>query len=284
MGPGGFHILEGLYSAPAGAFMTNQDRTDTHDDASRMTLGEHLEELRGCLIRALIGLVLATALSFVFSGWLLALLRDPFDRALADSGAQGSIVVTNVTAGFMTYIRVSVISGLILSGPWIFYQLWRFISTGLYPHERRSVLVALPFASLLFAAGALTFLFFVSYPTLYFFLSFNKSFLGTESMIRLDEHIAFMTTLMLVFGLAFQTPMVQYILARTGLVTSEQFGHYRKHAVVGILILAAVVTSPSPIDQLGLGLPMYLLFELGIQLARLGDKQHRRAEQEIMEG
>jgi sec-independent protein translocase protein TatC len=244
---------------------------------TEMTLGEHLDELRSSLIWALIGLVLGTGVSLVFTFQLLELLKAPFLRAVEESGAQASLVVTEHAAGFLTYMRVALISGLILSAPWIFYQLWRFVSSGLYPNERRSVLLAVPFSSLLFVAGALTFLFFLSYPTLYFFLSFNR-WMGLSPMIKLDSHIAFMTNLMLVFGLGFQTPMVQYILARTGLVKARQFAKYRRHTVVILLVAAALLTSPSPIDQVGLAVPMYLLFEAGILLARFAERQRRNQQ------
>ncbi len=251
--------------------------TEPHE--TEMTLGEHLDELRSSLIWALIGLTVGTGISFAFSHRLLAYLREPFEEAMADLGIEGALVVTSVSAGFLTYMRVALISGLILSAPWVFYQLWRFVSSGLYPRERRSVLVAVPFSSLLFGAGALIFLFFLSYPTLYFFLSFNQ-WLGLQPMVTLDSHIAFMTNLMLVFGIGFQTPMVQYILARTGLVGSKQFAKYRRHTVVILLIAAALLTSPSPIDQIGLAVPMYLLFELGILLAKFAERQRARADQE----
>ena len=245
-------------------------------EQTRMSLGEHLEELRGCLLRALAGLAVGVVLSLVFASWLIAQIKRPYDLAAAAAGVEADLTVIDITAGFMTYMRVGLIGGLILTSPWVFYQLWMFVAAGLYPHERRAVLASAPFSALLFVAGALTFLFGLAQPTLLFFFTFNR-WLGLEANITLENHVAFMTGLMLVFGLAFQLPIVMYILARVGLVSAARFGRYRRHAVVIILIVAALVTSPSPIDQVGLAVPMYLLYELGIQLARLAQRKRQAA-------
>ena len=154
-----------------------------------------------------------------------------------------------------------------------------FIAAGLYAKERRYVLYSVPFSAMLFVGGAMFFLFVGSLPLMRFFVGFNR-WLGVRPVIMLKDHISFMTRLMLVFGLAFETPLAVVVLAKAGLVTANTFSRYRKHVVVCILIFAAIVTSPSPIDQVALALPMYLLFELGVLLAyifALDKKGDRRA-------
>ncbi len=250
---------------------TEPESESKQDDPATMSLGEHLEELRWRIVKGGIGLLVATAGMLFFADELIALLRLPYDRAVADAGLEARLAVTNVTAGFTTYMRVALLAGLIVSCPWVFYQLWMFVAAGLYPRERRAVMTAVPFSALLFIAGSATFLLGLAYPTLRFFILFNQ-WLDLQPVITLEHHIAFMTSLMLIFGICFQLPIVMYVLTWTGLVARRTWGRLRRHAVVVILIVAAFATSPSPVDQVGLAVPMYLLYELGVQLARVAER------------
>ena len=233
-----------------------------------MSVGEHLDELRRRLIYAILGLVLATAGMLYFGRELIGILSAPYLTILAEKGMQARPAVFTVTDAFLTYFRASLLAGLILASPWIFYQLWQFIATGLYPREKRLIHWAAPLSAGLFVLGSLFFLIIVSYPMLRFFMAFTL-WMDLEPVIRLRELIAFMTNLMLVFGLAFQTPILVVLLARTGLVSTRTMSRYRRHVIVAMLILAALVTSPSPVDQIALALPMWLLYELGLLLARV---------------
>lgn len=243
------------------------------DDMPRMTLGEHLEELRRRIFYALIGLAVAMGLTLLFGDWLLDQLKYPYVKVMANLGREAQLQVLSAGEGFMIYLKVSLIGGLILASPWICYQLWMFVGAGLYPHERRSFLLAIPFSALLFAAGAVFYLYVVSVPLLQFFLEFNDR-LGLATQITLPNHISMMTNMMLAFGAGFQLPIVLAILGRTGLVTAEDLGKYRRHVIVALLIFAALVTSPSPFDQVLLAVPMYILFEIGVLLVRA---QQRKA-------
>jgi sec-independent protein translocase protein TatC len=177
------------------------------------------------------------------------------------------------------YFRVGLYAGAILAAPWIFYQLWMFVSAGLYKRERRYVLYALPFSAGLFVTGAVFFLLVVSKPMLAFLLGFN-SWLELQSIITFEEHVEFVTNMMLVFGLCFQMPLAVLTLAKVGIVSLAGLNKYRRHAIVVILIVAAIVTvSPSPLDQLVLAIPMWLLYELGVVLTYfLVEKPRRREE------
>jgi len=233
-----------------------------------MTLGEHLEELRRRVIYTLGGLVVGIIVAALFGQRLLDALKLSYARAMSELNLAGDLAVPTVTAGFTTYFYVALVAGVLIASPWIFYQLWMFISAGLYPNERRYVLYSVPFSAMLFVSGAIFFLFVASLPLMRFFVGFNR-WLGVRPVIMLKDHISFMTRLMLVFGLAFETPLAVLVLAKAGLVTANTLSRYRKHVIVCILIFAAAVTSPSPIDQVILALPMYLLFELGVLLAYL---------------
>jgi Tat protein translocase TatC len=194
-----------------------------------------------------------------------------------ETAADEELAVPAVASGFTTYFGVALIAGLVLASPWVFGQLWMFISAGLYKRERRYVYYAVPASAILFAGGALFFLFVVSVPLMRFFIAFN-AWMGVKRVIMLKDHIHFVTRLMLVFGLAFQTPIVVFLLAKMGLVSLKTLNRYRRHVVIGSLILAAMLTSPSPIDQIALALPMWILYEAGVLLAYLFAFRKEREE------
>ncbi len=233
-----------------------------------MAIGEHLEELRRRVLYALGGLIVGMVVAFFFGGKILAVLEYPYRQVMTELGQDPSLWVFNASAGFMIYMKVSLIGGLILSAPWIFYQFWAFASAGLYWRERRYVLIAVPLSALLFVTGSMFFLLVAALPLLRFFLQFNQS-LGIETRLTLNNHISMMTGMMLAFGLGFQLPLVVALLGAMGLVSPKTLSRYRRHVIVILLIFAALVTSPSPVDQVMLALPMWLLYELGILLVWL---------------
>lgn len=180
--------------------------------------------------------------------------------------------VLGVPEAFTAYMKIALISGLILTCPWVFYQLWMFVAAGLYTHERQYVRKAVPFSAILFVAGALFFLFVVAPLSLRFFLLFGD-IVGVAANWTLDKYISFVTVLMLVFGLAFQTPIAIFILVRTGLVDLKTLRRVRKYVLLGCVALSAVVTPPDVISQVSLAVPLYALYELGMLLARLRRKK-----------
>jgi sec-independent protein translocase protein TatC len=180
---------------------------------------------------------------------------------------------------FMAYLKISLIAGLILTAPWVFYQIWAFVAAGLYPKERRYVYRAVPFSAGLFILGALFFLFVIARITLGFFLRFGDA-VGVASQWTLQTYISFVTVLMLVFGIAFQTPIAVFILVRTGLVGIATLRSARKYVLLGLAFMAAVATPPDVVSMIALLIPLYGLFELGIVLAWLAERRAKRKEQE----
>ena len=258
----------------------NDDDEETAMEATKMTLGEHLEELRKRIIYSLVGLVLAMILTLAFGKWLLLFLQKPYHDSMKALGMDAKLAVLSPTAGFGTFFQVTLIAGLVVSSGWIFYQLWMFVSAGLYKHERRYVMHSVPFSAGLFVLGALFFLFVASKPMLLFLFGFNQ-WLDLAGMITLDNYISFVTNMMLMFGLAFQTPLVVFVLGKIGLLSMKTLRHYRRHVIIVILLVAAMITpSPSPIDQMVLAIPMYMLFELGVLLLWLSQRKTRRLEAE----
>jgi sec-independent protein translocase protein TatC len=215
-----------------------------------------------------------------FGNRLLGILKLPYVHTLDALGQDTRLQVLSAPEGFLIYMKVALIAGLLLTSPWVFYQLWAFVSEGLYRRERRMVMTALPFSVVLFVGGALFYLLVVAEPMLGFFFSFNN-WLGLETRMTLPNYISLVTTLMFVFGLGFQMPIVVAILGRVGLISATMLANYRRHVIVVIFLFAALTTSPSPVDQILLGVPMWLLFELGVLLVKMQEKQRARRQVEF---
>jgi sec-independent protein translocase protein TatC len=258
----------------------DEDEDDEDEDEvgqRKMTLVEHLEELRTRIIRAAIGLAVGMGIALILSQPVLQIINKPF----YDAVGKKSLVTTDMMDPFTLYMRISLYMGIVIAAPWIFYQLWMFIAAGLYKHERKYVVYAVPFSAILFITGALFFLFYISPMLLTAFNVFNK-WMGVEMMVTLDNHVTLMTSMMLVFGFCFQMPIAVLLLGKMGLVTIKTLSRYRKHVIVGILIVAALVTGPSPLDQISLAIPMWLLYEIGVLLVYFLVEKKRRAEDAAM--
>ena len=242
----------------------------------KMTLVEHLDELRTRIIRALIGLGIGMVIALILSQPVLQIIERPFKLAVGKS-----LTYTDMMVPFNVYMQIALYMGLVIGAPWIFYQIWMFIAAGLYKHERKYVVYAVPFSASLFIMGAMFFLFYVSPMLLKAFNIFNE-WMGVEPMVTLDNHVTFMTNMMLVFGFCFQMPIAVLILGKMGLVTVKTLSRFRRHIIVAILILSALLTGPSPLDQISLAIPMWMLYELGVLLVYLLVERKRRAEDAAM--
>jgi sec-independent protein translocase protein TatC len=245
--------------------MIEKPRDPTDDPTPRMTIGEHLDELRKRLFLSAAGLAVSMGLSLIFGKDILRWIEMPFNAAMAGLGVSAQLSVMSVTGVFTTYLKVSLYSGLVLASPWILYQLWTFVGAGLHQHERRSVYLAMPLSAGLFVAGA-AFAVVLSIPAIKFFIQFGND-LGIRPIITLDEYVGFMTNLLLAFGAVFQVPLVVLVLAKVGLVDMPRLRRYRAHVIVAMSVIAAVLAPPDLLSMLAMMLPMWLLYELGILLA-----------------
>jgi sec-independent protein translocase protein TatC len=228
-----------------------------YDD--RLTIVEHLDELRTRIIVCVAVLVVAIALCF----WQNNLLLDVANWPLPD----GTVPITlSPTEPLMTTLTVSATAGLLLALPVILYQAFAFILPALSPAERRTVMpfaAAIPF---LFIAG-IVFAYYILMPVaVKFLLSFNETQFGIE--VRARDYYSFLTVSLLAIGMLFQVPVVTLTLARLGIITPDQLARNRRYAVLAIAILGAVLTSPDPMTMLLVLLPVYLLYESSIQIAR----------------
>jgi len=235
-----------------------------------MSLGDHLEELRARLLLAILGIVIGTIICLAFGTRLITFIEQPYTNLKPDK----PLSVLAPADAFLAYMKISMIAGLILSSPWVFYQLWMFVAAGLYEHEKRYVYIAVPFSVSLFITGALFFFFVVAPISLRFFLKFGE-FINVEPVWTLQKYVSFITILMLVFGLGFQTPIAIFILNRTGLVSIDALKRSRKYVLLGVFVVAAVATPPDVISQITLAIPLYALFELGIILCYFVGRKKR---------
>lgn len=231
-----------------------------------MSLGDHLEELRARLILAIIGLVVGTIICLFFGKQILGFIESPYTQLRESHPELPKLKFWSPPDAFVVYMKISLVSGLIISSPWVFYQLWMFIAAGLYPHEKRYVHLAVPFSATLFVAGALFFLYIIAPISLAFCLKFGQ-FINVEPMWTLQKYVSFITLLMLVFGIGFQTPIAIFFLNKTGLVSMQRLRASRKYVFLAVFIVAAIATPPDVVSQVTLAVPLYLLFELGILLA-----------------
>ena len=247
--------------------MSGRNDTDVVD-GTRMSLGDHLEELRGRILYALGAVVVAFLVTFVlFREQALALVADPIVKTLSGLGYTPVLVALSPTDRFLAYVKVSALLSLFLASPVVLYHLWAFVAAGLYPKERRYVHVIFPFSTVSFILGVL----FAYFVMVRFGLRFLYSF-GDDALIRMTptvrENVDFVIKLSLVLGVVFQLPLVMLALEKMGVVTVKQLAGGRRFALLGCVVLGMVLTDPSVVTQLMLAGPMYALYETGILLCR----------------
>lgn len=267
--------------------MTDEQTADIADDdrkrveETRSPLVAHLAELRTRLLYSIVGLSLAFGLCFYFAEYIYEFLVHPY--AAAVEGEEGRrLIFTALHETFFTYIRLSFWAAICLAFPVIASQIYMFVAPGLYKHERRAFLPFLFATPVLFIAGGALVYYGVMPVAIKFFLSFESAGLAGGLPIQLEakvnEYLDLVTKLIFAFGLAFQLPVVLTLLARVGIIDSAWLKRQRKYAIVIVFVAAAVLTPPDPISQIGLALPILILYELSIVAARLIEK--KRAERE----
>jgi sec-independent protein translocase protein TatC len=235
-----------------------------------MSVLEHLQELRTRLIVSIISIAVGAVAGFVFYDWIFGFLVGPYQQALLsvpESARPQGLVFSSPTEPFLAFLKIGFFTGFLLALPIILYQLWRFITPGLTKRERR---LAIPFvvtSVLLFAAGT-AFAFLVTPRGLAFLFSF-----GGQSLVPLltvDRYLSFLIFLILAFGLGFEMPLILVFLAGGRFISSEQMRGWRRWAVLGTAIFAAVATpTQDPYTMLLMMVPLYLLYEGAILVARL---------------
>lgn len=250
-----------------------KERNSSNDriDELRLTLGEHLEELRGRLIRSALYIAVASAvgglLAKPFFELVMAQVIDPL-RSRHDIE-----MTMGVTEGFSYWIRLSVIIGLVLSAPLTVREIWGFIKPGLKPHERKPIETIVPISIALFLLGA--FLgWMVLPPTINWFVGITSQFDGVKIFQNGPEIVSFCSKMILAFGLGFQLPLIVFFLARVGVVSTETIWRYWRQVTVAVFILSAVLTpSGDPFSMMVMAVPMTALFFASVSAAKISAKR-----------
>ena len=244
----------------------------------RITMKSHLAELRTRLTWSAAVVLICTALSFAFHGDVLTLLMKPAE-GFAGVPAQKPIY-TELTEFIGVAIKVSLLAGLILSLPFILFQIAMFVSPGLTSSERRLVLALIPVCLLVFLLGAAFGYRVLFPPAVHFLLSFGSEV--ATPYIRIGNYANLMITLLFWMGIVFETPVVMFFLSKIGLVTPSFLGRNRRYAVVVAFILGALITPTfDPINQTIVALPIIVLYEAGVWLAKLGGRGRRNTSKDL---
>ncbi|MBI3931359.1 MAG: twin-arginine translocase subunit TatC [Chloroflexi bacterium] len=240
-----------------------------NDDEKKLPLLGHLIELRKRLIRSVIAVVITATISFIFA-------RQIFDILITPAPQDINLVYIEMTEMLGTYMRVTMVSGIILAMPYLTYQLIMFVAPALTPKEKRYVYLILPWIALMFVAGVV-FAYFILIPRLTEFLLTWPGGIATPQP-RIGNYINIVTRLLLIVGLVFEMPVVITFLARIGIVKSKWLADKRRAAIIVAFILAAIITPTiDPINQSLVAAPLIVLYEMSIWLARLVQRKEARA-------
>ena len=237
----------------------------------------HLAELRQRLIHSLVFLVVLFIICYYFSEYIYGFLVDPYAQAVKDDGTERRLIFTALQETFLTYLKVSFFAAFFVTSPFILIQIWKFIAPGLYKHEKQTIMPYLIATPILFFLGGLLVYYLVMPLAIKFFLSFESKGLATNLPIQLEakvnEYLSLVMKLIFAFGLSFQLPVVLSLLARIGVIDSKFLKERRKYVVVIIFAAAAILTPPDPITQIGLAIPLLILYELSIFSVNIIEKK-----------
>jgi sec-independent protein translocase protein TatC len=248
----------------------------TKDGGPRMTLGEHLDELRTRVIRCLLAVAIGAGLAFWRVKDVVAFLQVPVEPALRKYHGT-TFIQTSVGEGFTAAMMVAVFAGVALAGPYILYQVWGFVAAGLYAHERRSVkFYAIPGFLLFFCGAAMAYAWVMPWA-LDFLIGFSAETMDIESQLRIGPFLSVVAWMMLVFGLVFQLPLIMVFLMRLGVVEPATFRRHRKIAIVLAFVIGALLTPPDVISQCIMSGTLIALYE-GAILVGARVNQRREAE------
>jgi sec-independent protein translocase protein TatC len=238
----------------------------------------HLTELRKRLINSFIFLFIFFIGCYFFSEKIYGFLVEPYANAVKDDIADRRLIFTALQETFLTYLKVSFFAAFFVTCPYILMQIWKFIAPGLYKHEKIAILPYLTLTPILFFLGGILVYYLIMPLAIKFFLSFESTGISTNLPIQLEakvnEYLSLIMKLIFAFGLSFQLPVVLSLLARIGIVDSQFLKDRRKYVVVMIFAAAAILTPPDPVTQIGLAIPLLILYELSIFSVKFIEKKN----------
>ena len=237
-------------------------------EGNQSSFVSHLTELRSRLLSSFIFLIISFVICYFFSEEIYKFLVKPYSDAIIEKDLNRRLIFTALHEAFLTYLKVAFFASIFITSPIFLSQIWKFIAPGLYTNEKKALLPYLIATPALFILGGLLVYYFIMPLAIKFFLSFESlregSSLAIELEAKVNEYLSLIMRLIFAFGLSFQLPVVLSLLARIGVVDSKYLKDRRKYVVVIIFAAAALLTPPDPITQIGLALPLLLLYELSI--------------------
>jgi sec-independent protein translocase protein TatC len=250
-------------------------KNDTTEE-SPMPLTAHLEELKTRLIRVLIVVGIGFGVCYLFKDWSFRVITKPLVDAMP---AQSTMIFTGLPEAFFIHMKIAFFASLLLTAPYTLFEIWRFVSPGLYKNEKKYVLPFLFFSSLLFASGVLFGYYIALPPAFEFFVSFSTDFL--KPMISFKEYLSLTLKFLLAFGLCFEMPVFMFFLAKLGIVDAKMLSKQRRYAILIIFIAAAILTpSPDALSQILMAIPLMFLYEVSIVVVKFARSKKKPASEE----
>ena len=253
-----------------------------NDDKSKQgSFVEHLTELRSRLIKSFFYLFICFIICYFFAENIYRFLVEPYAEAVRDDASNRRLIFTALHETFITYLKLAFFAAIFITSPIILTQVWKFIVPGLYKNEKRALIPYLIATPILFLLGGMLVYYLVMPLAIKFFLTFETSAqittLPIELEAKVNEYLSLIMRLIFAFGISFQLPVLLSLLARVGFIDSNYLKKRRKYVVVIIFAVAAILTPPDPITQIGLGIPLLILYELSILSVKLIEKKKNNA-------
>lgn len=234
----------------------------------KQTFIEHLEELRKRLIISLIAVGIGFGISYLFSKEIFQFLMIPLQKALPPGA---TMIYTRLPEAFFTYLKVALLGGIFVASPVILYQIWLFAAPALYSHEKKYVIPFVISSTLLFVGGAAFGYFVVFHFGFKFFMGFATDLIKPAPTLK--EYLSFCSMLLLTFGLVFELPLFIFFLAKLGVVDARMLARNRRYVILGMFVVAAILTPPDVVTQLMMAGPLLLLYEISIWIAKIFGKK-----------
>ena len=252
-----------------------------NENEKKSSFVEHLTELRSRLVRSIIYLFLFFIVCYFFAENIYSFLVEPYAEAVKNDDVDRRMIFTALHETFITYLKVAFFAAMFISSPLILTQIWKFVAPGLYKNEKRALLPYLIATPTLFLLGGMLVYYLVMPLAIKFFLTFETSAqlnnLPIQLEAKVNEYLSLIMRLIFAFGISFQLPVLLSLLARVGFIDSKYLKERRKYVIVIIFAVAALLTPPDPITQIGLGIPLLILYELSILSVSLIEKKKNNA-------
>ena len=253
----------------------------TSDKSNQASFVGHLTELRSRLVKSFIYFFVFFIICYYFAENIYSFLVEPYASAVRDDDINRRLIFTALHETFITYLKVAFFTSMFVTSPIILTQIWKFIATGLYKTEKMALLPYLILTPTLFLLGGMLVYYLIMPLAIKFFLSFETSVqsggLPIQLEAKVNEYLSLIMRLIFAFGLSFQLPVLLSLLARVGFVDSDYLKKRRKYVIIIIFTTAAILTPPDPITQIGLGIPLLILYELSILSVKIIEKKNKDA-------